>query len=205
MESTATEVRLQAIRMRPDRSRTRRLCITKVTPTCTASYVHYLESLFFTHEEVYSLSIDAVNVYSLSEKSSDNQLPVDFIVTKSVWSEGSFILLFCRTKNANPPEVGIQEDDSVPSCVSHENSIVRIECQIIWIIQRLRLILRNKTTDDQPSVSGQLTNDDQWLVLLAPSDPNVLAYISPVNEVLVSVAPVHRWIRTASTATERNG
>src|SRR6218665_738866 len=99
-----------------------------------------------------------VDVYSVS---IDNQLSLSFIVAQSIWTtrEPAVDFIFYRTKNRNPGEVRIQEDDSFTCYIGHENSIIRIECQIAWIGQPLCLILRNKTTDDKPSVSGYFTND----------------------------------------------
>src|SRR6218665_607481 len=117
-------------------------------------------------EKLHSFHVDAVYVHFSSEKSSDNQLSFDSIVAQSIWHAVVLAFIFRRTKNPNPAEVGIQEDDSVVLFVSHEHSIVRIECQIMWMIQFLCFILWKKTTDDQPSVSRHLTNDEHSLLLL---------------------------------------
>src|SRR6218665_1979389 len=79
---------------------------------------------------------------------------------------GSHIFILGRTKNPNRAEIRIQEDNSSIVGFRHEDSIVRIEGQITYTAQLLCLCLRNKTTDDQPSVSGHFTNDDHAFLLL---------------------------------------
>ena|SRR6218665_827965 len=70
-------------------------------------------------EKLHSFHVDAVYVHFSSEKSSDNQLSFDSIVAQSIWHAVVLAFIFRRTRNPNPAEVGIQEDDSVVLFVSH--------------------------------------------------------------------------------------